>query len=57
MRLFGLGASQKISSLGGAGNVALGSNTLTIGNSDNLSSTFSGAISGAGGLAKSGSGG
>jgi autotransporter-associated beta strand protein len=53
---FNLGASQRISSLGGSGKVTLGSNTLTIGNSDNLSSTFAGVLSGNGGLNKSGSG-
>ena len=52
-----LGADQQISSLSGSGSVALGSNTLTVGNSDNLSSTFSGTIKGSGGsLIKSGHG-
>jgi len=52
-----LGANEQISSLNGLGGVALGSNSLTIGNSDNLSSTFSGSISGSGGsLVKAGAG-
>ncbi|HEV2973330.1 MAG TPA: autotransporter-associated beta strand repeat-containing protein [Pirellulales bacterium] len=45
-----VGANQTISSLSGSGSVALGSNTLSIGNDDNLSSTFSGVISGAGSI-------
>ena len=45
---FNLGASQQISSLGGLGSVSLEGNALTIGNSDNLSSTFAGTISGSG---------
>ena len=54
---FNLGASQQISVLAGSGSVALGGNLLTIGNSDNQSCTFSGLISGSGGLlAKQGSG-
>jgi autotransporter-associated beta strand protein len=52
-----LGADQQISSLSGSGDVALGSNTLTVGNSDNLSSTFSGTITGSSGsLVKTGAG-
>ncbi|GEP44778.1 autotransporter-associated beta strand repeat-containing protein [Brevifollis gellanilyticus] len=47
--------SGAIGSLAGAGNVTLGSGTLTTG-ADNTSTTFSGVISGTGGLTKSGSG-
>ncbi|WP_027579819.1 autotransporter domain-containing protein [Bradyrhizobium sp. Ai1a-2] len=47
--------NQTIGSLAGAGQVALGSAALTAGN-DNSSTVFSGAISGPGGLVKSGSG-
>jgi autotransporter-associated beta strand protein/T5SS/PEP-CTERM-associated repeat protein len=47
--------NQTIGSLAGAGNVTLGAATLTTGN-DNTSTTFSGAISGTGGLTKTGSG-
>jgi outer membrane autotransporter protein len=46
---------QTIGSLAGAGNVTLGSATLTTGN-DNTSTTFSGTISGVGGLTKIGAG-
>jgi autotransporter-associated beta strand protein len=53
---FNVGASQQISSLGGSGNVSLGGNSLVIGNSDGLSTTFSGDVSGTGGLAKAGNG-
>jgi autotransporter-associated beta strand protein len=53
---FNVGASQQISSLGGSGNVTLGGNSLVIGNSDGLSTTFSGDVSGTGGLAKAGTG-
>ena len=49
------GFSQTIGSLSGAGAVTLGGATLTTGN-DNTSTTFSGVMSGAGGLAKIGSG-
>ncbi len=49
------GFSQSIGSLSGAGNVTLGSGTLTTGN-DNTTTTFSGAMSGTGGLTKLGSG-
>ena len=47
--------NQTIGSLAGAGNVTLGAATLTTGN-DNTSTIFSGAISGTGGLTKSGTG-
>jgi T5SS/PEP-CTERM-associated repeat protein/autotransporter-associated beta strand protein len=47
--------NQSIGSLAGAGSVTLGSATLATGN-DNTSTTFSGAISGSGGLTKIGSG-
>ena len=47
--------SQSIGSLAGAGNVTLGSATLTAGG-DNTSTTFSGVMSGSGGFAKVGTG-
>ncbi len=47
--------SETVGSIAGAGNVALGSGTLTSGGS-NASTTFSGLISGAGGLTKAGTG-
>jgi fibronectin-binding autotransporter adhesin len=47
--------NQKVGSLTGAGSVTLGSATLTTGN-DNTSTTFSGTISGSGGLSKIGAG-
>ena len=47
--------NQAIGSLAGAGAVTLGAATLTTGN-DNTSTTFSGAISGTGGLTKVGGG-
>jgi autotransporter-associated beta strand protein len=47
--------NQTIGSLAGAGDVTLGSATLTTGN-DNTSTTFSGSISGSGGLTKIGAG-
>ena len=47
--------NQTIGSLAGAGAVTLGAATLTPGN-DNTSTTFSGAISGTGGLTKTGTG-
>ncbi len=47
--------NQSIGSLAGAGSVTLGSATLTTGN-DNTSTTFSGTISGTGGLTKIGNG-
>ncbi len=49
------GFNQTIGSLAGAGSVTLGSATLTTG-TDNTSTTFSGTISGSGGLTKIGSG-
>ena len=50
-----LSSSETIGSIAGAGNVTLGSNTLTTGG-DNTSTTFSGDISGTGGFTKAGSG-
>ena len=47
--------NNSIGSLTGAGNLTLGSATLTLGN-DSTSPTFSGAISGAGGVIKTGGG-
>lgn len=47
--------SQTIGSLSGAGNVSLGTATLTTGG-DNSTTTFSGQIAGSGGLTKTGSG-
>jgi fibronectin-binding autotransporter adhesin len=49
------GFNQTIGSLAGVGNVTLGSATLTTGN-DNTNTTFSGVISGTGGLVKIGTG-
>lgn len=49
------GFNQTIGSLAGAGAVTLGAATLTAGG-DNSSTTFSGTISGSGGLTKAGSG-
>jgi outer membrane autotransporter protein len=49
------GINQTIGSLVGSGNVTLGSGILTTGN-DNTSTSFSGAISGTGGLTKIGTG-
>ncbi|HEV2652352.1 MAG TPA: autotransporter domain-containing protein [Rhizomicrobium sp.] len=49
------GFDQAIGSLAGAGDVALGSATLTT-NGDNATTTFSGAIAGTGGLTKTGGG-
>jgi fibronectin-binding autotransporter adhesin len=49
------GFNQTLGSLSGAGNMALGAATLTIGG-DNSSTTFSGVISGTGSFAKSGTG-
>lgn len=50
-----LGAAHAFGSLAGAGNLALGANTLTVG-ADNTDSAFHGVISGTGQLVKSGSG-
>lgn len=50
-----LGANETIGSLAGAGNVTLGSYTLTAGG-DNSTTEFSGAIDGSGTLAKAGTG-
>lgn len=49
------GFDQTISSFAGTGTIALGAGTLTTG-SDNVSTSFSGALTGAGGLTKTGSG-
>jgi outer membrane autotransporter protein len=51
----GNGFNQTIGSLAGAGSVNVGTGVLTTGN-DNTSTTFSGGISGSGGLTKIGSG-
>jgi autotransporter-associated beta strand protein len=49
--IFNVGASQQISALtGSSGSVALNSNTLMIGSTDSLNSTFGGVISGAGAI-------
>jgi autotransporter-associated beta strand protein len=54
---FGVGANQTIGSLTGGGSVNLNSNALTIGSTNNLTGTFTGAISGAGGtIVKAGTG-
>ena len=50
-----LGGDESVGSLSGAFNIALGSGTLTTGN-DNTSTTYSGIVSGDGGLTKAGSG-
>ncbi|WP_374484784.1 autotransporter-associated beta strand repeat-containing protein [Zoogloea sp.] len=50
-----LGGNETVGSLAGAGAVALGAKTLTAG-ADNTSTSFSGVISGSGGLTKTGSG-
>ncbi len=52
---FNLAASETVGSIAGAGNVMLGSNTLTAGG-DNSSTTLSGIISGTGSLTKTGNG-
>jgi len=49
------GFNQTLGSLTGAGNIALGTAMLTVGG-DNADSTFSGVISGTGGLIKNGTG-
>ena len=49
------GVGQKIGSLSGSGNVTIGTGTLTTGG-NNSTSTFSGVISGSGGLVKEGTG-
>ncbi|WP_079435627.1 DUF4347 domain-containing protein [Zoogloea sp. LCSB751] len=50
-----LGGNETVGSLAGAGTVALGANTLTTGGG-NASTTFSGVISGSGGVTKTGAG-
>ena len=52
---FSIGANETVGSIAGAGNIALGSYTLTSGG-DNSSTTLSGVISGTGNLIKSGTG-
>ena len=49
------GFSQSVSSITGTGNITMGAGTLTVGGT-NASSTFSGAISGTGGVTKIGTG-
>ena len=51
----GLGGTESVGSLAGGFNVALGSATLSTGN-DNTSTTYSGILSGSGGLTKAGTG-
>ena len=52
-----LGASQTFGAVSGTGGtVNLGANTLTVGSSNNLSSSYDGTISGSGGLTKAGTG-
>lgn len=50
-----LGGNETIGSLAGAANVALGSNTLTVGG-NNTTTTYSGVLAGSGSLAKVGGG-
>ena len=51
----GLGGNESVGSLAGGFNVSLGSATLSTGN-DNTSTTYSGILSGSGGLTKAGAG-
>ncbi len=53
---FSIAAAKTIDSMTGAGTTALGANTLTIGDASNTSSTYTGVISGTGGLIKAGAG-
>jgi fibronectin-binding autotransporter adhesin len=56
---FSLGANQTVAALTGTGGAALNGNTLTIGSTNNLDSTFGGVIAdgtAAGGLTKAGTG-
>ncbi len=53
---FSIAAAKTIDSMTGAGTTALGANTLTIGDASNTSSTYTGVISGTGGLVKAGAG-
>ena len=53
----GAAAPQTLGALNGSvGTVTLGANTLTIGNTNNLDSAFTGVISGTGGITKAGTG-
>lgn len=56
LRNSGSPVSSSVSSLAGAGSVTLNANNLVVGDSRNLSSTWSGAASGTGGLTKAGTG-
>ncbi len=51
-----LASSETIGSLSGSGTVALGANTLTVDVANNTSTTFGGALTGSGGLTKTGRG-
>jgi fibronectin-binding autotransporter adhesin len=54
---FNVGASQQISALNGTtGTVTLGTNTLSVGSTDNLSSSYGGLITGAGTVIAQGTG-
>ena len=53
--VFNLSASETVGSIAGAGNITLGSSTLTAGG-DNSTTSASGRISGTGGFSKTGSG-
>jgi len=53
---FSIAANKTIDSMTGSGTTALGSFTLTIGDASNTSATYSGAISGTGGITKAGTG-
>src|SRR5260221_3653666 len=52
---FNLAAGETVGSIAGAGNVTLNANTLTAGGS-NATTTYSGVMSGTGGLTKAGTG-
>ncbi len=53
---FTIAGNKTIDSMTGAGTTALGANSLTIGDASNTTSTYSGVISGAGGITKAGAG-